>query len=401
MSQPVDLRRRRLLFAALYVCEGAPIGYLWWTLPVVLARAGVAPARVGALLGWIVLPWALKFLWAPLVDVCSGPRFGLRDWIAAAQLAMVATLAPLCLIDPLEQPLALTLLLMAHAFAAATQDVAVDALAIRSTRAHERGALNGWMQMGMLLGRGLFGGGALALRAHVGDAAIVLCLCALLLAATRLRRRLPPDGPRSLARGGAFAESLIAALRRPVLWVLLAFAAVGATAFESVGAFAGAYLAGVGRSDAAIGAFLAVPAVVALGLGAFAGGHWSDRVGRRPVLVSASCAASSAALVFAWAPPGPAAWIALALLFAAAGVITSASYALFMDHVDARSAATQFSAAMGATNLCEAWSAGLTGRLAGAYGYPIAFSVAALLGLAALTLLAWPRGLGARAPAES
>ena len=401
MPAPDSARGRRLVFAGLYFAEGAPIGYVWWTLPVVLARAGLAPERIGALLGWIVLPWGLKFLWAPLVDVLRGPRFGLRDWIAAAQVAMVATLLPLAWIDPLERPGLLVGLLVAHAVAAATQDVAVDTLAIHATGAGERGALNGWMQVGMLLGRGLFGGAALVWRERLGDPGVVLALAAVLVGALALRPWLPPEPPPPA--GGAlagFGAHLGAALRRRTTWVLLAFAGTGAVAFETLGAFAGPYLAARGASDAGIGAFLALPAVAGLGAGALIGGWWSDRAGRRPVLVGASLAVSAAALAFAWLPPGAAGWAALASVYLAAGVMTAASYALFMDHTDPRLGATQFSAAMGATNLCEAWSARLGGRIASARGYPDAFAVAALLGLAALPLLGL-LGRGSTADADS
>lgn len=388
MSSPASARGRRLVFAGLYFAEGAPIGYVWWTLPVALTRAGVAPESIGALLGWVVLPWGLKFLWAPLVDVLRGPRFGLRDWIAMAQLAMLATLVPLVWIDPLASPGLLAGLLIAHAFAAATQDVAVDTLAIHATASGERGALNGWMQVGMLLGRALFGGAALVWRGRVGDSGVVLALCGVLLVALALRPWLPDEPPPSGDQAwSTFRAHLGAALRQRTTWVLLAFAAVGATAFETVGAFAGPFLVQRGETDATIGGFLALPAVVGLGGGALLGGWWSDRWGRRGVLVGASLAVSAATVTFAWSAQEQLGWAPLACVYAAAGVMTAASYALFMDHADARLGATQFSAAMGATNLCEAWSARLGGRLAGAYGYPEAFTAAALLGLVALPLL--------------
>ncbi|HVS17907.1 MAG TPA: MFS transporter [Planctomycetota bacterium] len=388
MSAPASARGRRLVFAGLYFAEGAPIGFVWWTLPVVLTRAGVSPEAIGALLGWVVLPWGLKFLWAPLVDVLRGPAFGLRDWIAAAQVAMCATLLPLAWIDPLAEPGWLVGLLVAHALAAATQDVAVDTLAIHSTSSEGRGALNGWMQVGMLLGRGLFGGAALAWRERVGDTNLVLALVGVLVAALALRPWLPPEPPpRTGDALGEFRAHLGLALQRRTTGVLLAFAAAGATAFETVGAFAGPFLAARGASDGTIGGFLALPAVLGLGAGALLGGWWSDRVGRRPVLVGSSLAVSAAALAFAWLPAGPAAWAALAGVYLGAGVLTAASYALFMDRTDPSLGATQFSAAMGATNLCEAWSARLGGRLAASHGYPVAFTAAALLGLAALPLL--------------
>jgi len=58
-----------------------------------------------------------------------------------------------------------------------------------------------------------------------------------------------------------------------------------------------------------------------------------------------------------------------------------------MDLTDARLGATQLSAAMSATNLCESWSAFAVGRLAGALGYGAAFSWMAAASLLALPLV--------------
>lgn len=87
--------RRRLFFAALYFSEGAPIGWLWWTLPSQLRRAGVEVDSITALSAALAIPWALKFLWAPLVDVLQTRWFGLRAWIVLAQCGMVGTLLPM------------------------------------------------------------------------------------------------------------------------------------------------------------------------------------------------------------------------------------------------------------------------------------------------------------------
>jgi hypothetical protein len=80
----------------------------------------------------------------------------------------------------------------------------------------------------------------------------------------------------------------------------------------------------------------------------------------------------------------------LALLYVTIGLFTAASYALLMDVTHPRLAATQFSAFMGGTNLCESWSALAVGRLAGGFGYAPAFVVMALASLLALPTL---RGL--------
>jgi len=115
---------RRVLFASYYFVEGAPIGFLWWSLPAILRSEGVEPERIGALLGWLVLPWAFKWLWAPLIDAWQRPGWTLRGWIAAAQVGMVATLVPLLFEADLLRSDALVVCLCAHAVFASTQDAA-------------------------------------------------------------------------------------------------------------------------------------------------------------------------------------------------------------------------------------------------------------------------------------
>lgn len=387
-------RGRGWLFGLLYLAEGAPIGFVWWTLPVALRRAGLDPAAIGGLLALLVLPWSLKLLWAPLVDVLRGPRFGLRGWIATAQVLMLATLLPLAWLDPLRSTGLLTALLLMHALAAATQDVAIDALAIAATPEHERGALNGWMQVGMLTGRGLFGGGALLARERLGDSAVVLALCGFLAASLGLHlvyRTQEPGGSERLAwrlRARAFGHLLRSVLRRRATWVGLSFAALFGAAFEAVGAMAGPFLVDRGLDDASVGLFFALPAALGLAGGALLGGELSDRLGRRPVVGLAGLAVAAATVTFALLDEGWGSWCALTAVFLGAGVLTASSYALLMDLSDPRIGSTQFSAYMGATNLCESWSARLSGTLAVTRGYPTAFLVAAALSLLALPLLA-------------
>ena len=133
----MDLARsrhgRKGLFALLYLAEGAPIGFIWWAVPTRLREAGVPVGTIALLTSVVILPWAFKFLWAPLVDVLRGPRWGRRAWIVSAQVLMGLTLLPLAFMA-WESSIGLLLaILLLHAFAAATQDVAIDAWAISIT----------------------------------------------------------------------------------------------------------------------------------------------------------------------------------------------------------------------------------------------------------------------------
>lgn len=392
-------RGRRLLFGVLYFAEGAPIGFVWWTLPVLLRRQGVEPDAIGALTGALVLPWAFKFLWAPLVDVLRGPRFGLRGWIVASQLVMAASLVPLAWLDLASGLGLVTALLFLHACAAATQDVAIDALAIQSAPVGERGGLNGWMQVGMLVGRGIFGGAVLELRGQLGDGAVIGLLVAAILLVLPVHLAYRPPAARAgreavqTGRWAAFARTLGSALGRRRTWAALGFAVTAGAAFEIAGAMAGPYLVDRGLDDGAIARFFAFPAVLGLGVGALLGGLSADRLGHRRVVALAGVGLAAAAAVLARVPVTTAgtAWAVLGSLYLCAGVFTAASYAMFMDATDPRLGSTQFSAYMGATNLCEAWSAALAGRVVASAGYPAAFLVGAIVTLLALPQVAWLR----------
>ena len=144
-------------------------------------------------------------------------------------------------------------------------------------------------------------------------------------------------------------------------------------------------------SQEQIGAFLFVPTAAAMIAGAAVAGVTADRFDRRRV--TGGAVVLIAAIIAALAGlPAPAAWLTLALLAAMyflIGVLTTASYALFMDVTDRRLGATQLSAAMSATNLCESWAGLSAGLLTAAFGYGPAFAWMALASLGSLPFLWW------------
>jgi PAT family beta-lactamase induction signal transducer AmpG len=398
----VDLLRtpagRRVFFAALYASEGAPIGYIWWALPAKLRAAGVPVEQITAITATLVLPWALKFLWAPAVDLLRGPRWGRRAWIVAPQIGMGLTLVPL-VFDPTAGGLSiLTALLLLHAFFAATQDAAVDALCIATVPPVERGSLNGWMQVGMLSARAVFGGFVLTIEGYLGERFTFIALLAFIWSTTALvlLARPPAEsvqaaGRRLAALAAEFGRTLLRVVRRRSTLCGLLFAATGGAAFEAVGAVASPLLVDQQVPQATIGAFFGLPVVLCMAGGALLGGWVSDRIGRRVgvvvagVLIAATVAGLGIVVSLGGAPT--AVMVNLGVVYVLIGVFTATTYALFMDLTEPALGATQFSAFMGATNLCEAWAAFAVGRLAAGYGYGPAFIAVAVASLAALVLL--------------
>lgn len=391
--------RRRVLFALLYVTEGAPIGYLWTALPTKLRDAGLPVAEVTALASIITIPWTLKFLWAPAVDALRSRRFGLRPWIVGAQAAMALSLLPLAREDLATDLERLLPLLVLHGVCAATQDVSIDALAVKHVPPGERGRATGWMQLGMVAGRAAFGGGALWIEQRVGAETVVHALVACLAVSAGLallaRDRAPArSGEAGLgARAAAVGRGLARVLRRATTWLGLAFAALAGAAMEGTAALAGPLLLDRGLAAEEVGRFFAVPAIAAMSVGLWAGGRLADRLPRvravafAVVALAAAVAATAAAAEAARAGATGPLLACLAVDYVLFGLLTAASYALLMDLTDPALGGTQFSAYMGAVNFCYVWSAWSAGALAGRFDYGPALALLAGASLLALPLL--------------
>ncbi len=395
--------RRRVLFALLYLAEGAPIGFLWWALPTLLREAGHDLTRITTLTAVIGLPWSLKLFGGPLVDLARGSGRSLQRMLVGAQICMAVTLLPLMRSGAFEDLDTLTTWLLLHSVAAALQDVIVDTLCLSVTPVPERGRVNGWMQAGMLIGRGAFGGGALLVASRFGPSAAPAALFGLECATLLVVLACVParTGALPLSRARPLSElraSLGSVARLRVTWVALAFALVAGAGFEATGGVAGAYLVDRGLSSEAIAWRFELPKVALMVLGALLGGRLCDRLGpqRATRIFQAAfvvCILALAALDFVGAGGETIRLSLLLALYFAIGLFTAASFTLLMDLTSPRLAATQFSAYMGATNLCEVWSMFAVGRLQPSLGY-----AGALGGMALVSLLALP--LVPRAPSH-
>lgn len=390
--------RRKLLFAALYVSEGAPIGFIWWAMPTRLRVEHVPVDQITWLLSLLVLPWTFKFLWAPLVDVIRTKHWSHRNWIIAAQSVMTLTLLPLMFLNLKDHFSTIAGLLLLHACAAATQDVAIDAWCISMIAPHERGSYNGWMQAGMLVGRSVMGGGALVMREQIGDAAVVALLC-ILTAFSMILVLLSRQSPESVgAISEAFAVRAKEVLRE--VWstirlrntlIGLAFAVTSGAAYQSLSVISGPFLIDQGFEEQAVGWFFAIPVIACMISGALLGGWLSDRLGRRRLAFYGQLAIVVPLLFLALGVSQKLDRLSLmaitGVVYFGTGLFTAAVYSLLMELTNPLIAATQFSSFMGGINACEAWSGYTVGKLVATYGYATAFVVMAGLSIATLPLL--------------
>lgn len=384
---------RGLITFAFYFAEGAPIGFIWWALPTLLRKSGIDIGSIGALTGILTLPWVFKFLWAPLIDVLRSPRFGFTSWIAVSQILMCLALVPLIFIPISGNIFWWGLFLLLHSIFAATQDVSIDAMVINLVASKERGMLNGYMQAGMLLGRSLFGGGALILAPKFGlpNVIVVMVIVILSILSLLFLVKEPKIDCTKEEQFQIFKTNLKETFTLKQTWYTIAFALTAAAAFEASGALLGPFLTDKNIDVESIGFFFGVPIVVSMLLGGLVGGFLSDKLKRKTsvtiflsgiiVMVGAiSFTGIKAPDVshFVW-------MILFGVMYFFTGMFTTSSYALFMDVTNPKLGATQFSTFMAATNGCESWVVWTGGLLVASYSYSMAFLVMSIV--SALSLL--------------
>jgi MFS transporter, PAT family, beta-lactamase induction signal transducer AmpG len=197
--------------AALYFAQGIPKGLLHIAMPAWLASQGAGTGAIASYLAIIVLPWAFKLVTGPLMDrFAYRPMGGRRPWVLGAQLGLVLSLLSLAAIhDPIAQIGLLTLLgVIINAFTA-TQDVAVDGMAIDLVPESEHGRINAFMSCGKAVGWAVTAALSgtllvrygLAVTGVVGAAGAGLVLIAFIFVREREGERLLP-----WTQGGAVGE---------------------------------------------------------------------------------------------------------------------------------------------------------------------------------------------------
>jgi MFS transporter, PAT family, beta-lactamase induction signal transducer AmpG len=140
--------------AALYFAQGIPKGLLHIAMPAWLASRGADTGAIASYLAIIVLPWAFKLVTGPLMDrFAYRPMGGRRPWVLGAQFGLVLSLLSLAAVhDPIAQIGLLTMLGVIINTFTATQDVAVDGMAIDLVPESEHGRVNAFMSCGKAVG---------------------------------------------------------------------------------------------------------------------------------------------------------------------------------------------------------------------------------------------------------
>jgi len=119
-------------------------------------RLGLSNTDIALYTSWLYLPWVIKPLWSPFVDMFKTKRF----WVVSMQLFIGAALASVALVLPLPRFLQYSLAVFwLMAFSSATHDIAADGFYMLALQQHQQAAFVGvrstFYRLAMITGQGL------------------------------------------------------------------------------------------------------------------------------------------------------------------------------------------------------------------------------------------------------
>jgi PAT family beta-lactamase induction signal transducer AmpG len=337
---------------SLYFGQGIPYVVVMALSVVMYKNLGISNTDIALYTSWLYLPWVIKPLWSPLVDMFRTKRF----WIVTLQLVIGAGFALVALTLPMPHFFQMTLaVLWLLAFSSATHDIAADGFYMIALEEHRQAAFVGvrstFYRVATIAGQGGLVYAAGRLGEHTGNVtlawSIVFCILAgmffVLFAWHRFA--LPrPDADRPSVEDTRPVEGFVHAFasffRRDGIGVILAFLLLfrfgEAQALKLVAPFLldPAAKGGLGLTTADVGLVYGTFGVIALTLGGLLGGYVISLHGLKrwlwPMLLSIHLP-NLAFVYLAYALPSDIVFITLAIAVEQFGYgFGFAAYLLFM-----------------------------------------------------------------------
>lgn len=387
--------------------SGLPFYLIFQTLSIWLREENVSRSEIG-LFAWAGFAFTLKFLWAPIIDRVPVPvieaRIGRRRaWMVIAQTSVAATLVAMSFADPGSNLAYTAIVAVLIAFAAATQDIAIDAWRIEAAPASEQGMMAAMTQYGYRAG--ILTSGTLALIiadqaswpiAYQAMAALMIVCMAVAVFGPKVEAGLYAP-PKRLPIGRALRESIVGPfadfLKRygVAALVILLFIALYRIPDFVMGFMTGPLYVDLGYDKTQIGVIRGGAGMFATMFGVFVGGLVLLRVGFFTSLAVGVVAQSLTNLLYSWLAVMPADNLYLTVAVVgdniAYGYAGTVLIAYMSSLTNTAFTATQYALFSSFYALPGKFVGGFSGFVVDAAGYVWFFIYTALIGLPALALL--------------
>lgn len=157
-SEPATVKNRSpwLWVPSLYFAEGIPYVIAMTVSVIMYKTMGVSNAALAFWTSVLYLPWVIKPIWSPFVDVISTKR----NWVLITQFILGCCFIGVALVVRLPLWFALTLIVLwIIALASATHDIAADGFYMIGLDEHQQtwfvGIRSTFYRMAMIVGQGL------------------------------------------------------------------------------------------------------------------------------------------------------------------------------------------------------------------------------------------------------
>lgn len=119
----------------LYFAEGLPYVAVMTLSLVMYKRMGISNTEIALYTSWLNLPWVIKPLWSPFIDLLKTKRW----WIVTMQMLLGAGLAGIAFTIPTDHFFQITLAIFwLVAFSSATHDIAADGFYMLGLNSHQQ-----------------------------------------------------------------------------------------------------------------------------------------------------------------------------------------------------------------------------------------------------------------------
>jgi PAT family beta-lactamase induction signal transducer AmpG len=141
---------------SVYYAQGMPFVVVMTVSVIMYKRLGISNAEIAYFTSWLYLPWVIKPIWSPLIDILKTRRY----WITTMQLLVGAGFAAIALTLPAENAFRYTLAVFwLIAFSSATHDIAADGFYIAALSERQQawfvGIRSTFYRLAMITGQGL------------------------------------------------------------------------------------------------------------------------------------------------------------------------------------------------------------------------------------------------------
>ena len=386
--------------------SGLPLALVITAIPDWMRSIGV-DIRVVGLITLAQAPWSFKMLWSPLMDRFTPAFLGRRrGWMAICQVALLLFTASLALLGAHPTTVgAVGMITLLVAFAAASQDIAIDAYAVEVLRPDEQGAAVGARIAAYRAAMYVAGGTAITLAGIWGWPAVLIGLGLIYLPMLGVTLKAPePEehavAPRSLK--DAVWLPFIGFLSRHRALEMLAFVVLYKFSDQLAMALIRPFLHDMGYTEWDRGVALATVGLFATLLGSFVGGALTTTMGLGRALwifggLQAFANAGYALIAVGGVNP-PLMYAAVGFETLTSGMGTGAFSVLLLRMTQKRFSATQYALFSSLMGVPRVFAGPICGLLVDAVGWRTFFWLTVVAGIPGMVLLARFAPWGVRDP---